>query len=258
MMHLDTNLLFLVFPLIFLAGFIDSIAGGGGLISLPSYFLLGLPPHMAYGTNKFSSCIGTAFSVFRFIRSKRVHMQSAVASVFSAVLGSAIGARIVLLLDEKYLRYCLIALLPVIAVFVLSRRGFGEGKTKNLSDRKIIFLSILSGLLIGTYDGFFGPGAGSFLILAYTGLMGFDLTTSSGNAKIVNLASNIGALTTFILNDKVFFAVAVPAAAFGILGNWIGSGLAIKDGAKIIKPVFVGVLVLLFLKISYDLFMGVN
>lgn len=257
-MHLDTHLLLIVFPLIFLAGFIDAIAGGGGLISLPSYFLLGLPPHMAYGTNKFSSCMGTTFSMFRFIRSKRVHLQSAIASVCSALVGSTIGARIVLMLDEKYLRYCLIVLLPVIAVFVMTQRGFGEGVKKNLSERKILILSLLSGLVIGTYDGFFGPGAGSFLILAYTGLLGFDLTTSSGNAKIVNLASNVGALVTFILNDKVFFAVAVPAAFFGILGNWIGSGLAIKNGAKIIKPVFVGVLVLLFLKISFDLFTGVN
>lgn len=257
-MQLDTNLLFLLYPLIFLAGFIDAIAGGGGLISLPSYFLLGLPPHVAYGSNKFSSCMGTTFSVFRFIRSKRVHMKSAIASVCSALVGSALGVRIVMMLDEKYLRYCLIVLLPVIAVFVLTQRGFGDGITKNLNDRKIVQLSLLIGFVLGLYDGFFGPGSGSFMILAYTGLLGFDLTTSSGNAKIVNLAANVGALFTYILNDKVLFSVALPAAAFGILGNWIGSGLAIKNGSKIIKPVFVGVLVLLFLKISYDLFTGVN
>ena len=104
------------------------------------------------------------------------------------------------------------------------------------------------------YDGFFGPGTGSFLILTYTAVIGFDLTTASGNAKIVNLASNVAALITFILGGKIVYLLGIPAAISGILGNWIGSGLAIKNGSKVIRPVFIGVISMLFLKVGYDLF----
>ncbi|WHH59462.1 TSUP family transporter [Petroclostridium sp. X23] len=254
-MQVELSDLLIICPLVFAAGFVDSIAGGGGLISLPSYLFIGLPIHFAYGTNKFSSTFGTFFSALRFIKSKHIHMKSAIVSIISALIGSFAGAKAALALDEKYLQYCLVVLLPIIAVFILTKRRFGENnKSVHLSDHKIIVLSVLSGLIIGAYDGFFGPGTGAFLILAYTGIIGFNLTTASGNAKLVNLASNISAVITFIANGKVFFAIGIPAVFFGILGNWIGSGLAIKNGSKIIKPVFICVMILLFGKISFDLF----
>lgn len=248
------NTLLIICPLVFITGFVDAIAGGGGLISLPSYLFIGLPIHFAYGTNKFSSSFGTLFSTIRFIKNKQIHYMSAVSSVGGALVGSFLGARAALALDAVYLKYCLIILLPIIGVFILTRRSFGEkDSTVRLSNIKIIILSILSGLLIGAYDGFFGPGAGTFLILFYTGIIGFNLTTASGNAKLVNLSSNISALITFIIGGKVVFWIGIPAAFFGIAGNWIGSGLAIKKGAKIIRPVFIGVMVLLFVKIAFDL-----
>jgi uncharacterized protein len=254
-MHATLNMLLIICPLIFIAGFIDSIAGGGGIISLPAYLFIGLPIHFALGTNKFSSSIGTVFSTFRFMRSGKVHYKSAVFSIFGALLGSFLGAKAALALDDRYLRYFLIVSLPVIAVFILTKRGFGEqNKAVIISNTKLVVLSALSGLIIGAYDGFFGPGAGAFLILIYTTILGFNITVASGNAKIVNLASNISAVFTFMIGGKVAFAVGIPAALFGILGNWIGAGLAVKNGARIIKPVFVCVVVLLFLKISIDLF----
>lgn len=254
-MEITTNMLFIICPLVFLAGFVDSIAGGGGLISLPSYTFIGLPAHFVLGTNKFSSSFGTFFSTMRFMKNGKIHYKSAVASVISALLGSFLGAKAALALDEVYLKYVLIVLLPIIAIFILTRRGFGEeDKSFNLSSKKIISLSLLSGLLIGAYDGFFGPGTGTFLILMYTGVIGFNLTTASGNAKIVNLASNIAAVLTFIASGKVAYQIGIPAALCGILGNWIGSGLAIKRGAKVIRPVFISVIALLFIKIGVDLF----
>lgn len=253
-MDLSLNTLLIICPLVFVAGFIDSIAGGGGLVSLPAYLFVGLPVHFAYGTNKFSSSFGTFFSALRFMKSGQINYRSAISSVAGALVGSFLGAKAALALDDKYLKYCLIIMLPVIAVFILTRRGFGENdSTKNLSTKKIAVLSVLSGLLIGAYDGFFGPGTGTFLILVYTGVIGFNLTTASGNAKIVNLASNISALATFIAGGTVLFWVGIPAALFGMLGNWIGSGLAIKKGAKIIKPIFIVVIVLLFIKVGFEL-----
>jgi uncharacterized membrane protein YfcA len=244
-----------VCPLTFLAGFIDSIAGGGGLISLPSYFFAGLPVHFAYGTNKFSSTLGTIFSTARFMCSKQVDYKSSIPAAFAAVLGSAIGARAALTLDDKYLKYCLVAVLPAVLVFVLTKRGFGENsRAVSHSKGRLILLSTLAGFAVGMYDGFLGPGTGTFLIFIYTSLIGFDLKMASGNAKIVNLASNASAAVTFIIGGKVLFLLAMPAALFGILGNWLGSGLAIKNGAKIIKPVLALVTVLLLLKIGMDLF----
>lgn len=254
-MQVSFKMIAIICPLVFLAGLVDSIAGGGGLISLPSYIFIGLPVHFAYGTNKFTSSLGTFFSAGRFIKARQINYRAALASVCGALVGSVCGAKAALSLDDIYLQYCLIIMLPVIAVFVLTRRGFGETtRTVNMSNRKMVILSVLSGLLIGAYDGFFGPGTGTFLILIYTTVLGFNLTVASGNAKIVNLSSNLAALATFAAGGKVLFAVGIPAAIFGILGNWIGSGLAVKNGAKVIKPVFIGVLGLLFIKISMDLF----
>jgi uncharacterized membrane protein YfcA len=188
------------------------------------------------------------------MKSGKIHYKSGLSSVAGALVGSFLGARAALALDDKYLRYCLVVLLPIIAVFILTRRKFGETeRVTSLPSGRIVVYSVLSGLIIGAYDGFFGPGTGTFLILIYTGIIGFNITVASGNAKLVNLASNIAALATFLTSGNVLFAIAVPAAAFGILGNWIGSGLAIKNGSRVIKPVLLFVLILLLAKIAYDL-----
>jgi len=250
-------MLLIVCPLVFLAGLIDSVAGGGGLISLPAYLAAGIPPHMALGTNKCSSCLGTIFSTARFMKNGKIHYLSALCAAAAALLGSYIGASLTLIVDESVLRYLMIGVLPVIAVFLLVRRNFGESdRTKNISSLKVVILSILSGLLIGMYDGFFGPGTGTFLILVFTGVIGFDLVTSSGNAKIVNLASNIAALVTFAASGSVLWKVGLPAALFGIAGHWIGSGLALKNGAKVIRPMFFAALTILFAKLIYDAFLS--
>lgn len=121
---------------------------------------------------------------------------------------------------------------------------------------KKILLSAAAGLIIGFYDGFFGPGTGSFLILFFTALMHYDFITANANTKIVNLASNLASLTTFILHGKVVFAIGIPAAIFGIAGNYVGSKLVVKNGSKLIKPVFLTVLIFLFVKIGYNLLRG--
>lgn len=247
-------MLIIICPLVFLAGLIDAVAGGGGLISLPAYMIAGLPPHLATGTNKCSSTFGTLCSTLRFMKNKKICYYSAVSSAVTALIGSYLGARLNMIVDEKYLRYMLIVALPIIALFLIFKKDFGDQEQIIRHGAvKVTILSILSGLLIGAYDGFFGPGTGTFLILAYTGLIGFDLVTASGNAKIVNLASNIAAFITFALGSKIVWAIGLPAAVFGIAGNWIGSGLALKGGKKIIKPMFFITLGLLMCKIIYDL-----
>lgn len=241
--------------LIFFAGLVDAIAGGGGLISVPAYFFAGIPPHYALATNKFSSCIGTFFSTMRYIKHKRYHLKSAIVSVISAFIGSWMGAHLILMLDEKLIKVILVITLPVIGILLMTRKNFRQESSEGeLSLNKIIILSVISAFLIGAYDGFYGPGTGTLLILFHTSLIGFNMTTASGNAKIINLTSNIAALITFLINGKVLFLIGIPAAICSIIGHVVGSGLAIKKGAKIIRPVFYLVFAGLMLKIGLDVF----
>lgn len=241
--------LLIICPLIFISGFIDSIAGGGGLVSLPTYNIAGLSPHLALGTNKFSSCIGTFFSTMRFVKNKSYNLTSAIPSIIFAFIGSAIGSKIAVCLDAKVLQYILVAGIPIIAVLVFKKKNLSHIKPRNYSKTKVIILSSLIGFVIGGYDVFFGPGTGTFLILAYASVLGLDLLTSMGNAKLVNLTSNIASL--IVLNS---LAIGIPAAFCAIAGHYLGSGVAIKNGQKVIRPMLIMVLTLLLIKLTYDLF----
>ena len=245
--------LLVICPLIFLSGFIDSIAGGGGLISLPAYHVVGFSPHFALGTNKFVSCIGTFFSTMRFVRNKNYNLTSAIPSILFALIGSAIGAKIAIYLDVVVLRYILVCGIPIIAVIVYRKKNLEKRTPKNLSKVKMIIYSSIVGLVIGGYDGFFGPGTGTFLILIYTSVLGFDLLTSMGNAKLVNLSSNFASLVVFIVEGKILYTIGIPAALCAIAGHYIGSSFAIKKGQTIVRPMLLVVLILLLVKLIVDM-----
>ncbi|OQA13264.1 MAG: hypothetical protein BWY62_01396 [Firmicutes bacterium ADurb.Bin356] len=245
--------LIIVCPMLFLAGFADSIAGGGGVISLPAFVFAGLPLHMAYGTNKFSMSLGTSVSAYKYYKAGHLRLGAALFAVGGALIGAGIGASLALLVSEKYLSYILMVLLPVAAVFIMANRRFGESETtREISKRKEYALSSLVGLFVGAYDGFFGPGAGMFYTLLFASLLGYSLLSASANARVVNLASNVGALFAFVSGGKVLYAIGIPAAACTILGNYLGARLAIKNGARFIRPVMVAVIVLLILKLAAD------
>jgi len=244
----------LICPLVFFAGLVDSIAGGGGIISLPAYVLVGVPYHLALGTNKFASTMGTTVAAARFIKNGKRHLASAACAVVAALAGSPLGALLALRISEDALRYVLIVMLPVLAVFILTSKSFKtDARQTARGTLAVCLLSTLAGFIVGAYDGFFGPGTGTFLILIFNAVIGFDILTASGNAKAVNLASNIAALITFLISGSVVFGLAIPAAVFGIAGNYLGAGLALKNGMKIIRPAFVVVLALLLGKLVLDL-----
>ncbi|MCL2873950.1 MAG: TSUP family transporter [Defluviitaleaceae bacterium] len=240
-------------PLIFLAGFIDSIAGGGGTIGIPAYMLTGMPVHFALGTNKFSMTIGTAVAAGRFIKNKAVDFQTVAVSVIFALIGSALGALIALSISDRSIRLALIIILPCVAVFLAFRKGkVYEGDPESLSLRKKIVLATLVGSFMGIFDGLIGPGTGTFGIIAYNAFMKYDFRTASGNAKVVNLASNFGAFATFALHGNVIFILGIPAALCCIAGNYVGSGFALRKGAKLIRPMLFVVLGILLFRIVYD------
>ena len=245
--------LLIICPLVFFAGIVDAIAGGGGIIALPAYMVAQLPPHMAMGTNKFASAIGTTASVARFMRNGKIYWNVAVVSVPCALFGAFLGTKTALFIDENILRYILMVLLPFAALFVIKGGSLKNGSTtKNMPHKKLLVLSGLAGFGIGAYDGFFGPGTGTFLIMVFNILLGMDILHASGNAKIINLASNIASLATFLISGNVMFLIGIPAAICGILGHYIGSGLALKNGIKVIRPVLVLVLILLMVKVGWD------
>ncbi len=241
-------------PFVFLAGLVDSVAGGGGLISIPAYLASGLPAHMAIGSNKFSASFASSVSSIRYFKGKRVDLKTAAVSIAFALIGSALGARTVLYVDPVFLSYVMLAIIPFVAFFVLKKKDFGAvSRVAELPLPRVLAYSAGIGFTVGFYDGFFGPGAGTFFVLLYTGLLKYDLITASGNAKVINLASGVSALVVFIIKGQVAYALAIPAMFCGVTGSFIGSGLALKKGAKVIRPMFVGALILLIAYILKDL-----
>lgn len=249
-MALTPKMFLIVCPLLFLAGFVDSIAGGGGLISLPAYLFAGLPVHLAIGTNKLSSACGTSLTTARFIRGGLIRWKLALPGIAAAMIGSGLGSRLSLLADERIIRGVLFAVLPAAAFIVLNPRLFPERAARELTvDRRTVTVCILASLVIGFYDGFYGPGTGTFLIIAFTAFAGLSVGAANAHAKAINLTTNITSLLVFLRGGTVLIPLGLAAAACNMLGNYIGSGLAMRGGAKITRPIILVVLTLLLLKL---------
>ncbi len=237
---------------VFCASFMDAIGGGGGIISVPCYLLAGFPVHFALGTNKLSSCIGTVASTVRYVKNGCVDWLLGIPSILLALVGAHIGTRLQLTVEERYLKLLLLIVLPIIAVILLKKKSLPE-KKEPLNEwlRRAIVWG--SALVIGTYDGFYGPGTGTFLLLLFCYVAKLDVRTASGNVKLVNLSSNIGALATSLAAGKVLVPIGLLAAVFSIAGQYIGAGLALRNGSKIVRPVILIVLLLLSGKVILEL-----
>ena len=244
----------IICPLVFLGGLVDAVAGGGGLITLPAYLLAGLPPHLASGTNKCGNAFGTFLSTGRFLKQGDIHIPSAVAGAAGGLAGAWVGVQINLIVPEQVLYFVMLAVVPIMAVFLLLKRDLGqEDRSYSLDRGQLITMALGIGLVVGVYDGFFFFFSGTFLILAFTGVCRFDLLTASGNAKVANSASALASLIAFAMAGEVMWAVGIPAAVCGVIGNYLGSGLALKNGAKLIRPMFFVVLALLLFRLIYSL-----
>ena len=236
--------------MVFLAGFVDAIAGGGGLISLPAYLIAGVPTHMALGTNKMSSMMGTAIATGRFAKNGYIQFKKVVWFIVAALIGSSIGSNLTLLVSDKILQYMMIVILPIVAFYVMRNKKMGDDSLAGtLPERKSFLIALASALIIGIYDGFYGPGTGTFLLLVFTGAAKMDTRSASAQTKVINLSSNIAALVTFIIAGNVYYPLGLAAAACSVAGNYLGSGLVVHDGQKIVRPVVLVVLGILFIKI---------
>ena len=243
----------IVCPMVFLAGFVDAIAGGGGLISLPAYLLAGVPMHQAIATNKLSSATGTTISTIRYCRNTKVDWSIAGPAIILSLIGSSIGAKLTMMMPESVLKVVLLVVLPVTAVFVFRKNALVEKQSGSVSHRRMLLITWIAALAIGCYDGFYGPGTGTFLILVMVGLAKMDMMQAAANTKLINLASNISALAAFLIGGKVVLTLGLAASVFSIAGHYTGSSMVMKNGTKIVKPIILVVLVLLFLKVIFDL-----
>jgi len=246
-----TQLLILC-PLIFLAGFIDSIAGGGGLVSLNSYQAVGIKDQYALGTNKFTSLIGCTVASVNYIRTGNYHLPSLIPSMVGALAGSYFGSKVALGLSARTFNLVMLIATPVVALLVFFKRDFSTHEQKPKSNSLYMILGALIGLVVGFYDGFYGPGAGMFMQFGFIMITGLEVKKACGNARLVNWCSNAAALFNFVRYGMVAYEVAIVCALFSVLGNFIGSRLAIKKDVKIVRPVMLIVTGLLFVKLIID------
>ena len=242
----------IVCPLVALAGFVDAIGGGGGLISLPAYLLAGLPTHNAIATNKLSAACGTALATARFALKGYIDWRLALPGMVTALAGAWCGAHLSLLADSQVLTYVLYAVLPLTAFLVLRKDTFRERAPADQTPearRKTAIIAAAAALVIGVYDGFYGPGTGTFLIIAFSLLAKMDVRSANGQCKAINLTTNVTSLIVFLRSGQTVLVLGLVAAGCNMLGSYIGSGMAIKAGARITRPIILAVLALLALKV---------
>jgi uncharacterized membrane protein YfcA len=231
----------------FLAGFVDAVAGGGGMLSVPALLSVGLPPVAALATNKMQSVIGTAMAVTTYWRRGYVELKTLLPGLLLAFAGSAIGALIVSRVDTSLLNIAVpIALIAIALYFLFSPKLSDADRASRLSFEK--FMPVMA-FVVGFYDGIFGPGTGSFFSIGFVLLFGLGLTRATGNTKALNLMSNTAALVVFIPMGQVVWPIALVMAIGQIAGGYIGARTGIKYGAKVIRPLIVVVSIAMAVKL---------
>jgi len=238
----------------FVAGFVDAVVGGGGLIQIPALFVLKpeLPPATLFGTNKLSSIVGTANASWQYARRVALPWRILFITAGTAFVASFFGAKAVSYFNPAALRPLIIALLAAVFVYTLIKKDFGSLHAPKLTPAQQRGAGVAIGAVIGFYDGFFGPGTGSFLVFAFVGLFGFSFLLASAAAKIVNLATNAAALAFFLPAGHVLYQAALPMAACNLAGSWCGAHLAIQRGSGFVRLFFIGVVALLLARMIYD------
>ncbi len=238
---------------VFFAGIVDALAGGGGLITLPAYLAVGLNPALILGTNKLSSCLGTVVSTVRYHRALKFSIKDFIPVIASSMIGAWLGARAAILVDPSWIRPMLLMALPVVSYLVWSKKDFGaRDDSASLSHAERRRRGVLVAAPIGAYDGFFGPGTGTFFAIAFARWGKHDLLGATARAKILNLVSNLAAVAAFIWAGRVEWKVGLSMGALSIAGHWVGSHLGVKRGAALIRPAVALVCAGLFAKVLFD------
>ncbi|MCX8584510.1 MULTISPECIES: TSUP family transporter [unclassified Gilliamella] len=246
------ELLALLFFIAMLAGFIDSIAGGGGLLTVPALLAVGLPPASALATNKLQSTGGSFSASLYFIRERMVDLKQQKFAITCAFIGSALGTLSVMHIQADFLKLLLPILTISVGLYFLLSPTIGENDRK--SRLTIIQFALLPALAIGFYDGFFGPGAGSFYALAYITLAGFNLTKATAHTKVLNFTSNLAGLIFFIVGGEVVWSIGLVMLVGQFIGARLGAKMVIAKGRKLIRPMLITVSTIMSIKLIYENF----
>lgn len=256
LMHIDWFHILLLCVAAFAAGFVDAIVGGGGLIQLPAALVLlpAVPVVNIIGSLKIPAFSGTAFAAWQY--SKRIDINWKVVGVICTVafFSSFAGSELLTIVRNDFMKPILLFVLTIVALYTFLKKDFGQHEEKEHSTTRQLSLAVLISVIIGFYDGFIGPGAGSFLILAFITVLGFDFLHSSAHAKLVNLATNLGSITLFLFHSKIIWALALPMAVSNALGGILGARIAIARGNKFIRVFFLVVVIAILIRFGYDVF----
>jgi uncharacterized membrane protein YfcA len=240
----------------FIAGFVDAIVGGGGLIQTPAGLVL-LPQYpvaTVIGTLKIPAFSGTSFAAIQYARKVKLNYPLLAVMTAIAFCAAYAGSALLNAVSNSFMKPFLLIVLILVAIYTYSNKNFGIHTDKNHDSRQQWQYSIIISLVIGFYDGFIGPGAGSFLVLAFIGLMGFDFLKASANAKFVNLSTNLGSIVFFALKGKIIFPIALPMAVCNAMGGLLGAKLAILKGNEFIRLFFLVIVCITILRFAYDVF----
>lgn len=244
----------IVLSLAFLAGFTDAIVGGGGLIQLPA-LLLFMPQYAIpslLGTNKFAGFSGTVLASLKYHRLVKINYKLLLPGIISATLFSFLGAWLITLLDKELIKPIIFVLLVAVFLYTLLKKNIGQYNRQISYNNNSYLYSTLVGMVLGFYDGFFGPGTGSFLILIFVTLFGMEFLMASAHAKIINIATNVSALMFFVFSGNIIYKIAIPLAASNMLGAYLGAKIAFKKGNSFIRKFYLIIVLLLIFKFVYD------
>ena len=253
---METYIIILLCIAAFLAGFVDAIVGGGGLIQTPIALIVlpNLAVSSVIGSLKIPSFSGTAFAARQYLKKVTLNWRLLFLMAFVAFIAAFIGSNLLTKVSNDFMKPVLLVVLSLIAIYTFIKKDFGSHQVKVQSTKYQFLLAVLISVIIGFYDGFIGPGTGSFFVLAFVSVLGFDFLHASANAKMVNLATNFGSICLFILKGKIIWAIAIPMAICNALGGWIGAKLAIKKGNGFIRIFFLIVVIGTLIRFGYDVF----
>ena len=237
----------------FIAAFIDAIAGGGGLITVPAYLIAGFPPHFALGTNKFASTTGSFTSSYKFIKAGKVNFEFLKLVLPLVFIGAVLGVKTVLLIDQSFLYPIVMLLILAVGFYTIFSKDIGICHNYKGLTKKTLFAGLILGFSLGFYDGFFGPGTGSFIIFGLIYIFKLDFVHASGNAKVMNFVSNLASLITFAISGKINYKFGIIIGIFMVIGAQLGARAALNKGNRLIKPIFIVMSLGVAIKMLYNL-----
>jgi uncharacterized protein len=254
---MDSGIIVLLCIAAFGAGFVDAIVGGGGLIQTPAALILlpGLPVATIMGSLKIPSFSGTFFAAAQYLKQVKMNWKLLALMMILAVPSAFAGSMLLTAVHNDFMKPLLLVVLSVMVIYTYAKKNFGLHRDKSHSNAQQILYAVLISVIIGFYDGFIGPGTGSFFVVAFIALLGFDFLQASANAKMVNLATNFGSICLFISKGKVIWGIAIPMAVCNAAGGFIGAKLAINKGNKFIRIFFLLVIIGTLIRFGYDVFM---